>query len=152
MCCHDIPAEAVNFFVRFSRFEYALKRIDGFAEQDDSGFIKIRWKSFLHGKPNITAPGNESVDYYFDNPPGKFVLGDNVNPWHRIQGVRRNNHDLLRLLRQVRNNLFHGEKPELVFGGSDADVERSLKLLRHGLNILNKFIELEPRIFEYIGH
>ena len=146
MCCHDIPVEAIEFFVKFSQFEYALKRIDGYAEQDDSGNIKIRWDLFLQGKRNITALGNESVDYYFDNPPEVFVLGNINSPWQRRQGVKRDNRGLLYLLRQVRNNLFHGEKPELVFGGSHGELQRSLKLLRHGVTIIDMFIELEPRI------
>lgn len=152
MCCIDLPVEAITFFVRFSQFEYALKRIGGYAVQNQ-GYVKILWKEFLSGKDDISTPGNPSIDYYFDNPPAEFLLDDiHENPWRKRNLVERNNSSLLRLLRDVRNNLFHGMKPELVFGGPDGDLKRSIELLKHGNAILEEFMKLEPRIFDYIGH
>lgn len=151
MCCVDIPAEAVRFFVRFSQFEYALKRI-GYAEQNGS-HVNILWDDFLAGKGDISASGNRSIDYYFNNPPAEFVLANvSTSPWQQRRVDVRDNKSLLRLLRNIRNNLFHGEKPELVFGGSDADLNRSKQLLIHGNVILEELMKLEPRIFHYIGH
>ena len=151
MCCVDIPVEAVKFFVRFSQFEYALKRIGGYAEQNGS-YVRILWDDFLSGKDDISAPGNTSIDYYFNNLPAEFKLdGINTNPWRQRTGIDRSNKSLLRLLRDVRNNLFHGEKPELVFGGPDGELKRSIELLKHGNVILEELMKLEPRIFNYIG-
>ena len=39
-------------------------------------------------------------------------------------------------MRTVRNNLFHGEKRDMLLGGSDANPDRDKKLLEAGIKVL----------------
>lgn len=140
---------AWEFFVTFSRFEYALKR---------SGFLK---KKYPHASPDWdefarqsdlalgqrSDPGlAEAVAYYDKHPPRKQLQNEGALGWSEPIARRSNELDLEFLCRKictVRNNLFHGGKfPKLPI----ADPSRDQDLLRSGKDILFALVDLNKSV------
>ena len=135
----------VEFFIYFSRLEYALKKAGYIG--GDSRKILVDWDKFANDiEKTFDAKKNkeleEAVNYLLSYAPRKQILEGGQLSWKDNQ---KNNGEseikyLLRLLRTVRNNLFHGSKfPELF----THERERDEKLLRSSLVILNAFLELK---------
>jgi hypothetical protein len=110
---HDkLPEVAVSFFVVFSRFECAMKRIGTYARGDEKG-VDADWdrlaadlgKSFFD---QVVATGIAPV--LVDKPPKKqIMLADGSLGW-RDMGPVKNTNDLFLAIRRARNNLIHGGK------------------------------------------
>jgi hypothetical protein len=138
----------LNFFLTFSRFEYALKA-SGFAREIRGG-VSPDWNRFaliLRGSFNKCKDQNllEACNYFFDNPPLKQVLINGGLAWE-TQCQEQNESDvefLLRMVRCVRNNLFHGGKHNIWL---HEDRERSETLLRNSLIILNECLGLSSQV------
>ena len=129
----------LDFFLTFSKFEYALKnsrfkrraRHAG-AEPDWNGFISNVAPNF---KQNENSSLEEACKFYLDNPPRKQVLLNNELAW-KTQSQQDNESEeafILRMVKTVRNNLFHGGKHN---AGLHEDSERVTLLLTHALEIL----------------
>ena len=143
----------LQFFVAFSRFEYALKRA-GFVKNsaydtalpDWQKFAKKRFVAQLASISDIEF--TEAKSYMLQNPPRKqtFVKLDKRMMWQN--NTKRSGEGeaeyLLRLVRDVRNNLFHGGKyPEEPV--SDESL-RNGKLLQACLTILEKCLSLNTDV------
>lgn len=134
-----------QFFTLFSVMEYALKEL-GYARSSRWDGVEVDWDRFvdyLEGKFTWqNDPGLEqSVRYLFDYPPRRQVLRDGHLGWkesYRSPEVG-DNEWLLRLVKTVRNNLFHGGKRPF-------DPERDSKLLRSSVNILLAWAEIHPDV------
>jgi hypothetical protein len=131
-----------DFFVFFARFEYALKRegmlkgSDKEAEADWDCYVKRARHLF---EPNTSTSMKASVDYLLARPPKKqVVLGGELRFAAVTKDVSESNASyILRLVRTVRNNLFHGGKfPEPC--GPIAETSRDRSLLHHALTILEE--------------
>lgn len=138
----------IEFFIFFSRFEYALKKagyIDG-----NSKRVWANWEEFANEiEKFFDAKKNEeleeAVNYLLTNPPRKQILKDGKLSWKDNKQSKKESDTeyLLRLVRTVRNNLFHGGKfPELL----TYDHERDEKLLLSSLVLLNKCLELKQNL------
>ena len=139
----DIESDLVrDFFVFFARFEYALKR-EGMLKGSDKR-AGADWdcyvKRALHLFEPYTSPSMKaSVDYLLAHPPEKLVV---VSGELRFADVTKdvsesNASYILRLVRTVRNNLFHGGKfPDPC--GPIAETSRDRSLLHHALTILEE--------------
>lgn len=105
---------AWQFFVFFSRFEYALRRCskyltpeaqpnwDRFSSSNNAEFLK-------QSSPELLA----AIDYFKKFPPQKQVQVDGQLTWSASSSYDERNPLLVWLLtavRRVRNNLFHGGK------------------------------------------
>jgi hypothetical protein len=137
----------LEFFANFSRFEYALKRA-GFVKSDRHLNAMPDWDRFAR---KVAGGLGEVADedfktaksYLLQNPPRKQVLKDKRVQWetNRKRDNEPEGQYLLRLVRDVRNNLFHGGK----YDHESVD-DRSLRnsdLLNASLNILDQCLQLD---------
>lgn len=154
----DLDPSVVRFFVSFSRLEYALKRAgyvnsrssNGAAEVDWNRFAKKRSKAFDDAHKNgEDSDLTNAVRFMRTDPPRKLVLIDQNNEeqlyWKRSAPSGEDLEGLLLLIRRVRNNLFHGEKPETSVGGD----RRGLELLDASQHIVDACIQLDPPVKRY---
>jgi hypothetical protein len=145
----DLDKDLVlRFFFAIARFEYALKRT-GFLEPDKNwaspdwaGFGSSVGEQFMVSKQTGLS---DAVAYLEKNPPRTQVVTNGKLDW---RDNRRGKSDsstvwLLRLVKTVRNNLFHGGK----FPGTPvSDFARNPKLLRYGLIVLEEVLRLSPKV------
>jgi hypothetical protein len=145
-----------RFFAVFSRFEYALKA-SGFVKKGRSGEALPDWESYatdLRGK--FAEVGDERFKsacvYFAQRPPNTQVLTSRGLGW-RINPRRQDDFDekyLLRLVRAVRHNLFHGGKYPRE--GLVPDVARNRELLEAGISVLQWCLALSPNVKEAYEH
>ncbi len=143
-------ALAWHFFIFFARFEYALKRDPrylkagiGDAEPDWDTFDSEHNSAF---RPHSTPDLDAAVQYFLAEPPRKQLRKDSVMTWSDPQY-----HDgkeplliwLLRMVRRIRNNLFHGGKFPLI---PISDPSRDRDLLLKAMTILNAALSLDSTV------
>lgn len=140
-----------NFFIVFSRFEYALKRA-GYLKFDKNGVhpdwekfaseLKPRFKSF------VTQELEPSITYLKDNPPKKQVVKNKSLDWNVAHDNQKQPiiNLLIIYIRRIRNNLFHGGKFPM---RPIEEPARNEKLLNNSLVILNRFLELNIKVKHY---
>jgi hypothetical protein len=136
---------AIELFKTFSRFEYALKA-SGFNNGD--GEAQANWRNFalsieLELQNPQTPELREAIDFMLKHSPKKQVIRNGLLAWDAAPPNTNSTADLILLyVRRVRNNLFHGGK----FNGHWFAPERSEKLLRHSLVILNACLDGSPQV------
>lgn len=138
------------FFILFARFEYALKRDHRYLQAgiDDA---KPNWDKFASDHESLLKPCSSThlaaaVEYFLNEPPRKQLRKDSVMIWSDPQ-----HHDrkepllkwLLRMIRCVRNNLFHGGKFPLI---SVSDPSRDRELLLNAMTILTAALSLDSAV------
>lgn len=141
----------LDFFCVFSRFEYALKRA-GFAKKKRDS-VSANWVKFARYVTSRFDPGKtpelmEAINYVKNNAPMTQTIDARGLGWRETpQGGSESDLEwVLRLVRTIRNNLFHGGKsPEWI--GSDPD--REIKLLRSSLVILDACLDCHPDLKRY---
>lgn len=143
----------LEFFASFSRFECALKRArfvkegpygcaipdwNKFADKHEGRFVGIADQDFEKARSYLLAapPQEQKVD-------AGVSMGWRWMPNHP-QGTESDERHLLRLVRDVRNNLFHGGK----YPTGDVREEdlRNRKLLEACLTILDNCRSLDPDV------
>lgn len=138
---------AIEFFFVFSRFEYALK-MSGFL-RGGIGRAEPNWEQFTpilgdifdeHYQNDQKGELQEAVNYLNTYPPRRQMKGESGLYWDaRISNGTPLAIWLILLIRDVRNNLFHGGKfSEL----PEREPDRNDKLLRYSLIVLYKLLEL----------
>lgn len=137
----------IDFFSKFTELEFTLKR-NGFLRPNTDKVI-VDWNRFA----DIIEPQfentlqdeklKEAVEYIEEYPPRKLVRKSKSNKspicWSEVPAkecTRLKN--ILIYIRRIRNNLFHGEKPQILVGGTTRDSD----LLEYGSIILKKLISL----------
>lgn len=141
---------AWEFFVFFSRFEYSLKRHERYLKEG-IGQAEANWDRFAsdyapHFNPNASANLAAAVSYYLKVPPRKQLRNNGKMQWSAPDI-----HDgkepllvwLLRVVRIVRNNLFHGGKFPLI---PIADPSRDRELVGNAIIILAACLLLNKRV------
>lgn len=145
---------AWEFFVFFSRFEYALKRSSTYlkggpsrAQPDWNLFAVDHEGEFQQlARPDVL----EAVRYFRLHPPLKQVVAEGRLGWSEplpyspIAELKW----LLLSVGRVRNNLFHGGKFPL---HNVSDPSRDRVLLEHSLTILNACVPLDREVAGAIG-
>jgi hypothetical protein len=138
-----------RFFAVFSRFEYALKR-RGFLKKQEQA--EADWDSYanqLRGQfATVKAPVFKTAwGYLTSEPPKKQIVNWNSLGWKAT--VRGNSESiesyLLRLVRTVRNNLFHGGKYPYPVGPM-SDAGRDRRLIESALVVLEECLRLSPNV------
>ncbi|MDR3526908.1 MAG: hypothetical protein P4L57_06475 [Rhizomicrobium sp.] len=131
---------AVEFFVRFSRFEFALKET-GYLQ--NSADAKADWNKltalpeFLGLSHNLEADPAALV--LFERPPQKQVNSGASFSWRDdSQTEKKDMAWLCKMVRLVRNNLFHGGKDGKNGG------ERDEELLTASIHVLNQMLLTAP--------
>jgi len=139
----------LDFFAYFSRFEYSLKR---------SGFLKPgakaqpNWDAFansLHGCfAGVQDPAfHKAVDFLRREPPKTQLVSGTQLGWADTNpgsGEHDENY-VLRLVRTVRNNLFHGGKYPYP-AGPVPEVARNRHLLEASITVLGQCLELSTAV------
>ena len=138
-----------KFFAVFSRFEYSLKRTSFLkkstrAEPDWDAYANTLCGQFV---AVTDAQFRVSCAYLKDEPPKQQVVAENQLLWRETaQGSRESEEQyILRLVRTVRNNLFHGGKYPYPFGLID-DVARNRGLLEASIVVLEQCLALSPAV------
>lgn len=145
----------LQFFVTFSRFEYALKRA-GFVKGDSHNNASADWCGFARERLNARLASitdtefTEARSYLLHEPPGKqiFVEAGRIVRWQANSQRSREceGEYLLRLVKDVRNNLFHGGKyPD----GPVSNQARNKRLLQTCLTILEKCLALDADVKDF---
>jgi len=149
------PELVFHFFALFSRFEYASKRCK-YLRTDSENRAEPNWKDYgdsLNGKfTEITDAGfKKAYDYLQHDPPKtQIVRGDKNLDWVEIVGKSKESEEnyILRLVRTVRNNLFHGGKFPLTHG-PEPETARNQKLIKDSIEVLEQCLRLSPEVQKY---
>jgi hypothetical protein len=144
---------AWHFFIFFSRFEYALKRSGQYLKNGDA---QPNWDKFAsdhesrfnqRASPEVLG----AVDYFLHSPPRKQLARDGALGWSEPQeynGVGPRLCWLLRAIRYVRNNLFHGGKFPLI---PISDPSRDRDLLLHAMVVLQACLPLNEDVHRWFN-
>ncbi len=138
---------AWHFFVFFSRFEYALKRCDEYLTVS----AQPNWDKFASDHANQfdnleSIALKAAVTYIKENPPRKQLQQAGKLSWSEPQVYDTREPLLLWLLRMVRcirNNLFHGGKFPLI---PISDPSRDRELLLNSMYILESCLSLNRKV------
>lgn len=144
----ELSKQAFDFFFWFSRFEFALK---------ENGYLKSHlpgrnaepgWDEFV-GRWNLKyTPSTEAKELLASPPERQIVLANDVLDWKPV-GLGDCNSELakvVRLIKTVRNNLFHGGK----HGGAGWDnPQRTQQLLTASKAVLNQLAKLASLQADY---
>jgi hypothetical protein len=138
-----------QFFVFFSRMEYALKRTRRYLKNTPNA--EPNWDRFGSDHDRrfsglLSSPLVQAVRYFEANPPRKQIQVGGSMAWSEPRW--RNATEgllpwLLLGIRAVRNNLFHGGKFPLI---PMPDPSRDRDLLVHALTVLNAALELDDEV------
>jgi hypothetical protein len=147
----------LNFFLTFSRFEYALKTNNYFKRPNTTTNNALKppdakpdWERFAVSlrdvfKKDKNAELHEACQYIIEAPPWKQVIVNNAVAWE--SPIRPESESeiefILRMVRSVRNNLFHGGKFNME---AFEQTERTMKLLSCSIIILNECLTLSPSV------
>lgn len=138
----------LEFFIIYSRLEYALKRTN-FTKTND-GDAEANWEKFISkNKSNFDSQKSErlkqAVDYLLSFPAQKQIIKDGKLDFVEHPGTK-SGPELCRVyhcIRMTRNNLFHGGK----FPYKPVkEPSRNKKLIESCLIVLKEIIELDKRI------
>jgi hypothetical protein len=156
---YDAPPDLLDrdlvfdFFWKFSVFECALKR-EGFLQVDRNDGAQPNWNEF--GKRISGRSGEVRADGFQDalralveaSPQRQIVLGGRL-AWQPVERRIEESEEefALRLVKIVRNNLFHGGKyPD----GPVKEIARDRHVLLTALSVLKGCSELHPGIFSQV--
>lgn len=149
-----LPKLAADFFVIFSRFEFALKQSGQYAIGNDQG-VDADWDGFARDLgPAFFQHVNDKglAPILVGKPPMKQVkLADGSLGW-RDMGRVKSTADLFLAIRRARNNLIHGAKyhdagdgrPDYVAGS-----ERNEALLGQALAVMDVALRATPAVHEW---
>ena len=142
-----------DFFLVFSRFEYALKRAGYIVPGTEHA--KPDWKRFASDAATtfderFCPQLDSAVSYLKVDPPKQQIVSSGLLAWRKIPerdgelwlGV------ILRWVRAVRNNLFHGGKFPLPIGPI-AEPTRNHFLLHCSLIILDDMLRISLQVREH---
>lgn len=141
----DLHLLATEFFLVFSRFEYALKA-SGFNKGD--GPAQPNWSMFAAAVKNWVSSTrdqkvSEAIQFILREPPKKqFIEHGNIVWKDGCLSTQSQSDALFQYIRRIRNNLFHGGK----FNGHWFAPERSELLMRAGLIVLKAAVEQESSV------
>lgn len=149
----DLDRELLlEFFVRFAKAEYALKRSGYILDRSDRA--EPNWDAFASANESrfpatVTPEVREAVNFLLAQPPRKQVAPSGTLAW---QSTERHGEPelkwLLLLVRRVRNNLFHGGK---FAAGPEHDLARRTDLIRSSILVLSHAMTLEANVAEYFA-
>lgn len=130
---------AFHFFKLFAQYEFYLKD-KGYFEETKNGRFVVNWDRFVNeriGKTFMENLGDKSgsAEYILTEPPMQQIVQNGNIIWDEVNNKERSIQILFGHISRIRNNLFHGAK----FHGTWFDEQRSEKLLKHGLIILQHY-------------
>jgi hypothetical protein len=140
----------LHFFLVFARFEYALKRTGFF--RGDASKAEPAWDRFADSlkesfEGSYRQDFIDALCYLNAHPPQKqVVLEDKLRWTPNVRDVSESwERRILRLVRTVRNNLFHGGK-YLYPNRPVEEPARDRALLTASLTVLEECLRLSPSL------
>lgn len=137
----DTSKLAFDFFYWFSRFEYALKD-NNYLKSHKVGEIAIPgWDQFIRTWEETYTISKEGEELLSSAPKIQVVMHDGQLEWISVKMAHQTSDlgKVIKLLKTVRNNLFHGGK----HGAEDWDnPDQMIKLLIIGKSVLDQLAEL----------
>jgi hypothetical protein len=140
-----IPRELVfEFFATFARMEYSLKVVPRF-RQPGNGDAKADWASFaIEIAPAFAPAGDQrlrdALQYLLVPGLRYYSVLDDVLDWRPFPVVGDSEAlRTIRLIKQLRNNLFHGAKFAL---DPNSDPDRERKLVESATLLLHHMLAL----------
>lgn len=136
----DLSSLAFDFFFSFSRFEFALKE-NGYLKSHKAGVsAEPGWDKFTKRMHAKYSPSPEAIALLAAKPEQQIVGAHNDLQWKAVDLTNCHSEldKVVRLLKTVRNNLFHGGK----HGGAGWDnPTRTNMLLSTGTSLLDQLAE-----------
>lgn len=132
---------AFDFFYYFSRFEFALKENGYLKSQIVGEKAEADWDAFCIRWREVYSLSGEAIVLLRERPARQIVGNDNTLAWKPVglDDCKSELEKVVRLLRTIRNNLFHGGK----HGHADwHDAKRNHLLLTSGRRVLDQIAEL----------
>ncbi len=150
-----MPADlTIEFMVTFSRMEHALKSTgyaignedkvepawDRFANEIDQQFNQLEDKELIEAK-----------NLLLNSPPRKQVLKEDQVKFkdQTVDQHQRTTQQIIRFVRTVRNNLFHGGK---FLPAGEEEAGRNEVLVGASLKVIRACIELNGRVKQSYEH
>lgn len=141
----------LEFFLSFGRFEYALKATGYFVRRPENQerlpAAEPDWDRFAVSlRDKFDASRTEELARacrcLSESPPNRQVIVNDAPAWETpARGTQSEIEFVLRMVRTVRNNLFHGGKYNIELHES---TERTELLLQSSLAVLNECLTLAP--------
>lgn len=135
----DLEEAAFNFFYAFSRFEFALKENRYLRSEQVGKSAEADWERFAKCW-ETEYKLSKAAEYLIDARPKRQVVGATDLEFRSIDFSKADSElvRVTRLLRVVRNNLFHGSKH-----GAEGwdDPRRTIHLLTLSSSILDELAE-----------
>jgi hypothetical protein len=139
---------AFEFFFAFSRFEFALKENQYLKTHAPGMRAEPGWSEYV-SKWQDAYRLSASAQVLLQEPPKQQVIGTGSSLTWRPVGLDDCKSELskiVRLLKTVRNNLFHGGK----HGGSGwDDPQRTSRLLSASLSVVEELVKLAALQSDY---
>jgi hypothetical protein len=127
----------ITFFAAFARFEYALMQCEFLTSVGRRAEVNWRKLADVLGHAFFEEAA-EHVPTLVNNPPKKLIVRDGAATFDSSPPAAADTRQLLQYARQVRNNLFHGNK---MFA---ANRQRDEKLMREALWLIEFVMEKHP--------
>jgi hypothetical protein len=134
---------ALEFFITFARFEYALIAA-GYFRQRDNGTLEPDWNCFINCVSKLSPTNLKLVCDAGENllkyPPKKLIIEGGSPKF--VDTVRNGQSDIRFLLegvKRARNNLFHGAK----YYTATTPANRNEAVVTDSLNVLRKILDVE---------
>lgn len=141
-----MPELAIEFFSKFARLEYALKSVDNYRVEYENGDVAADWNEFANREKIAIlfkqAENDSIARYLIEKPPKKRAIKAGLLDWGNPVARPRNMDSLWLAMRQVGNNLFHGDKGHV---GS----ERDTNLLNACIRIMDVMLEADLDVSHY---
>lgn len=134
-----------DFFMIFSRFEYALKSCGLFS---NNRHLSADWDKFVDECLDegffCGVKEDDTMKYIIENPPKNQIVRNGKIEWEPSRLLLQNR-DLFLMIRRTRNNLFHGGK-----GGDFEPYNqyRNERLFRACIEILLKSLSYDEKLKE----
>ena len=138
---NEISVLAFDFFYWFSRFEFCLKDCGYLKNEDPGANAEPGWEKFVRVHRQDYQLSDQAKEL-LTSPLNRQIVTNNGNLEWRPVGTNYCTSDLeivVRLIKTVRNNLFHGGK----HGGADwDDLPRTELLLSASKSVLDQLAVL----------
>jgi len=146
----DLSATAFEFFYWYSRFEFALKA-NGYLKSHEAGrTAEPGWNEFTDQLSHTYVLSNTARVLLDTSPERQVISGSSGLDWESVDlsGCKSDLAKVIRLVKTVRNNLFHGGK----HGGAGwADPARSAFLLTTCKAVLDEIAKQASIEADYRG-
>jgi hypothetical protein len=144
----ELETLAFDFFYWFSRFEFALKENAFLASHAVGARASPGWDEFVKAWGAVFQLTAAAQELRTLSPKRQVVAANNALQWvdENFNGCNTELAKVVRLLKNVRNNLFHGGK----HGVKDwDDPPRTTALLRSGKKVLDELADMAGLAEDY---